>query len=91
MDQSVEASIDLGNSIYEASQELGRNITLIDSTDLSHFKSQEITLEHDNLFLNEVKSNNIEGVYQTIKNNQITVWVWSYNDIYAIFQKIRPK
>lgn len=73
MDQSVEASIDLGNSIYEASQELGRNITLIDSTDLSHFKSQEITLEHDNLFLNEVKSNNIEGVYQTIKNNQISV------------------
>ncbi len=73
MDQSVEASIDLANSIYEASQELGRDITLIDSTDLSHFKSQEITLEHDNLFLNEVKSGNIGDVYQTIRNNQISV------------------
>ena len=73
MDQSIEASIDLANSIYEASQELNRNITLIDSTDLSHFKSQEITLKQDNLLLNEVKSGNIESFYQTVKNNQITI------------------
>ena len=54
MDQSVEASKDLANSIYDASQNLGRKITLIDSTDLSHFKSQEKTIEHDNLVFNEV-------------------------------------
>ena len=54
MDQSVETSKDLANSIYESSQNLGRKITLIDSTDLSHFKSQEKTIEHDNLVFNEV-------------------------------------
>ena len=49
MDQSVETSKDLANSIYESSQNIGRKITLIDSTDLSHFKSQEKTIEHDGL------------------------------------------
>lgn len=73
MDQSVDASIDLANSIYEASQELNRNITVIDSTDLSHFRPQEITLDHDDLFLNEVIGGNIESLYETVKNNQISV------------------
>ncbi|WP_297980983.1 AmmeMemoRadiSam system protein B [uncultured Methanobrevibacter sp.] len=73
MDQSVEASIDLANSIYEAREELGRNITLIDSTDLSHFKSQEKTIEHDNLVFNEVKSGNTEGLYEVVQKEQITM------------------
>lgn len=73
MNQSVEASIDLANSIYESAEELSRNITVIDSTDLSHFCSQEITINHDNLFLNEVVSGNIDSVYETIKNNSISV------------------
>ena len=38
----------------------GRKITLIDSTDLSHFKSQEKTIEHDNLVFNEVFNANTD-------------------------------
>ena len=84
MDQSVETSKDLANSIYESSQNLGRKITLIDSTDLSHFKSQEKTIEHDNLVFNEVFNVNTEGVYQVVKKEQITMdmvqlWqVWNF-------------
>lgn len=73
MDQSPEVAIDLSNSIYESCEELGRNVALIDSTDLSHFRPHEITLNLDNLFLNEVASGNIESVYETIKNNSISV------------------
>ena len=73
MDQSVETSIDLANSIYESSQNIGRKITLIDSTDLSHFKSQEKTIEHDNLVFNEVFNANTEGLYQVVKKEQITI------------------
>ena len=73
MDQSVEASIDLAESIYESCSDLNRKITLIDSTDLSHFKSQEKTIEHDNLVFNEVKNGNTEGLYQVVKNEQITI------------------
>jgi AmmeMemoRadiSam system protein B len=73
MDQSVETSKDLANSIYESSQNMGRKITLIDSTDLSHFKSQEKTIEHDNLVFNEVFNANTEGLYQVVKNEQISI------------------
>ena len=73
MDQSVETSKDLANSIYESSQNIGRKITLIDSTDLSHFKSQEKTIEHDNLVFNEVFNANTEGLYQVVKKEQITI------------------
>ncbi|AMK15041.1 hypothetical protein SAMN02910297_00799 [Methanobrevibacter olleyae] len=73
MDQSIEASADLANSIYESSQDLGRKITLIDSTDLSHFKSQEKTVEHDGLVFNEVKSGNTKGLYEIVKKEQITM------------------
>lgn len=83
MDQSPEVAIDLSNSIYESCEELGRNVALIDSTDLSHFRPQEITLDFDNLFLNEVASGNIESVYEIIKNNSISVW--SYYGCYGIF------
>ncbi|MBR5503351.1 MAG: AmmeMemoRadiSam system protein B [Methanobrevibacter sp.] len=71
--QSVEASIDLANSIFEARNDLNRNITLIDSTDLSHFKSQEKTIEHDKLVFNEVENGNTEGLYQVVKKEQITI------------------
>ena len=73
MDQSVETSKDLANSIYESSQNIGRKITLIDSTDLSHFKSQEKTIEHDNLVFNEVFNANTGGLYQVVKNEQISI------------------
>ena len=52
---------------------LGRKITLIDSTDLSHFKSQEKTIEHDNLVFNEVFNANTEGLYQVVKKEQISI------------------
>lgn len=73
MDQSPQASIDLANSIFEAANDLNRKITLIDSTDLSHFKSQEKTIEHDNLVFNEVINGNTEGLYQVVKKEQITM------------------
>ena len=73
MDQSVEASVDLADSIYEAAANLNRKITLIDSTDLSHFKSQEKTIEHDNLVFNEVKNGNTEGLFNVVKKEQITM------------------
>ena len=73
MDQSVEASVDLVDSIYEAANNLNRKITLIDSTDLSHFKSQEKTIEHDKLVFNEVKNGNTEGLFNVVKKEQITM------------------
>jgi len=73
MDQSPQAAYDLANSIYEAKEDLGRNIVIIDSTDLSHFKSQEITTEHDKLVFNEICSGNTEGLFEVVKNHQITM------------------
>lgn len=51
MDQSVETSKDLANSIYESSQNLGRKITLIDSTDLSHLSLRKRPLNMTTLCL----------------------------------------
>ena len=73
MDQSPAASRDLAEAIYEASIELGRNIVIIDSTALSHFKSQELTEEHDKMVFNEIQNGNTDGLYETVKRNNITM------------------
>ena len=73
MDQSPAASRDLAEAIYEASIELGRKIVIIDSTDLSHFKSQELTEEHDKMVFNEIQNGNTDGLYETVKRNNITM------------------
>lgn len=73
MDQSPTASRDLAEAIYEASMELGRKIVIIDSTDLSHFKSQELTEEHDRLVFNEIRKGDTDGLYETVTMNNITM------------------
>lgn len=73
MNQSPEAAFDLANAIFLAREKLGRNITVIDSTDLSHFKSQDLTIKLDKLVLNDISNCNSERLYETVKNNQITM------------------
>ena len=73
MDQSPQASKDLAQAIYDASSQLDRKIVIIDSTDLSHFKSQELTEEHDRLVFNEIEKGNTEGLYETVSRNNITM------------------
>lgn len=71
--QNYEISKQLANSIYEANQDLKKNILLIASSDFSHYVSPEEGARKDMLVLNEILDFNAEKVYEVVRKNHISV------------------
>lgn len=71
--QNYEISKLLANSIYEANQDLKKDILLIASSDFSHYVSPEEGARKDMLVLNEILDFNAEKVYEVVLKNHISV------------------
>jgi len=63
----------LAEKIYKAKELTNRKIALIASTDFSHYEKPEMAFYNDNLVINRILDNSIRGLYDTIRENKISV------------------
>jgi hypothetical protein len=71
--QSPENAKILAKSIFNANNELGKNILIIASSDFSHFVSPKTGIELDHLVLDKILKLNTQGVYEEILKHNISV------------------
>jgi AmmeMemoRadiSam system protein B len=63
----------LAEKLYKANEVKKKKITLIASTDFSHYEKPELAFYNDNLVINRILENSIRGLYDTIRENKISV------------------
>lgn len=63
----------LAEKIYKANEVKKKKIALIASTDFSHYEKPETAFYNDNLVINRILDNSIRGLYDTIRENKISV------------------
>ena len=71
--QTYKNAKKLAESIFNASQQLDRNILVIASSDFSHYVQPEVGFYNDNLVINRIMNFNIHGLYDTVVENNISV------------------
>jgi len=71
--QDPENAKNLAKSIFDANNELGKNILIIASSDFSHFVSPKTGNELDQLVLDQIFQLNTQGVYEEILKHNISV------------------
>ena len=72
LDQSYESAKKLGEKIYNAVKLSGKQVVIIASSDFSHFVPAEEGFRADQLILDEIETGNPEGVYQKVRDHQIS-------------------
>lgn len=72
-DQTVDNAKLLAKKILEVKQKLNRKICVIASSDFSHFLSPDKGKQLDQLVLDQIQKKDIEGLYYTVKKNNISV------------------
>ncbi|MGC8848880.1 MAG: AmmeMemoRadiSam system protein B [Candidatus Bathyarchaeia archaeon] len=85
MMQDMETSVEVGSAIFEASKD--RNITVIASSDMTHYEPQRIAERKDKKALDMIESMNIEGLYQAIEGENISMC--GYGPVAALMQYAR--
>ncbi|MGC8961182.1 MAG: AmmeMemoRadiSam system protein B [Candidatus Bathyarchaeia archaeon] len=85
MMQDMETSVEVGSAIFEASKD--RNITVIASSDMTHYEPQRIAERKDKKALDMIESMNIEGLYQAIEGENISMC--GYGAVAALMQYAR--
>ena len=63
----------LAERLYKANEVKKKKIALIASTDFSHYEKPELAFYNDNLVINRILENSIRGLYDTIRENKISV------------------
>ncbi|OQY00220.1 MAG: AmmeMemoRadiSam system protein B [Bacteroidetes bacterium 4572_117] len=63
----------LANKINEVKQVLNREICIIASSDFSHFLSPDKGMQLDQLVLDQIENKDIQGVYNVVSENKISV------------------
>ncbi|MGN1362465.1 MAG: MEMO1 family protein [Methanobrevibacter sp.] len=71
--QNLQTSIDIANAIKLTSQEVSNSFSLISSTDLSHFLSQDATIKRDNIVLNDISKMNYEKLIDDVYEYDISM------------------
>lgn len=64
---------DLVNSIINTKNELKTNISILASTDLSHFNNEETANKLDNILLNHIKNMDSDKLLDSVKKDNITM------------------
>ncbi len=62
-----------GESIAEVIKESGKDVTIVASTDMSHYVSDSEAKKKDSLAINEILSLNPEGLYNIVKKENISM------------------
>ncbi len=71
--QSYRRSRELAEKIFKANQVTKRKLSIIASTDFSHYERPEVAYYNDSLVLNRIVNNSIRGLYDTIQENDISI------------------
>ncbi len=71
--QDEETSLEMGQSIATAAQELKRNIVIIASTDFTHYQPQEIASRNDHLLLEAIARLDESQMYTLIRQHNISM------------------
>jgi len=73
MYQAPETSKDLAKAITEAVRKLGRDVTIIASSDMSHYEPHEIAVRKDREALEKITSIDPEGLYKIVIEKDISM------------------
>jgi len=71
MMQDMETSVEVGSAIFEASKE--RDITVIASSDMTHYEPQRSAERKDKIALDKIGSLDVEGLYRAIEAENISM------------------
>jgi len=72
LDQGLKTCLEVGRCLAEALRDY-ESFLLVASTDLTHYEPDEIAKEKDSLALEKVRELDIEGLYQVIRENDISM------------------
>ncbi len=72
-DQSPEAARDLAYAIKGAAERLGRDVTLISTSDLTHYEPHETAVEKDRSVLEAMKTMDPEAVARAVAENDVSM------------------
>ncbi len=71
--QTPKVSEDLAKSILEAVNELGRDVTVIATSDMSHYEPHEIAVRKDRMALEKIMRLDAEGLYNVALDRNISM------------------
>ena len=72
-DQSSRSARDLGEAVYRAVRELGRDIVYIASSDFTHYEPHEVAVKKDKLAIDRILGLDPEGLEKVVKEHDITM------------------
>lgn len=72
-DQSSRSARDLGEAVYKAVRELGRDIVYIASSDFTHYEPHEVAVKKDKLAIDRILGLDPEGLEKVVKEHDITM------------------
>lgn len=73
MRASLEVCSKIGDSIAEAIREIGYDVVIVASTDMSHYEPDHLARKLDKLALNEILNLNPEGLYEVVHKEVISM------------------
>ena len=71
--QNPETSKDIAQSIIKTYNQLDTSISVIASTDLSHFNNQDIAISEDNIIIDDIKNMDEVNLFRDVLYNHITM------------------
>ena len=71
--QNINTSYDIANAIKLTKEQCSSSISLISSTDLTHFCPQDVTLMKDEIVLNDISEMNNEKLLSDVDKHNITI------------------
>ncbi|HMK54658.1 MAG TPA: AmmeMemoRadiSam system protein B [Methanobacteriaceae archaeon] len=73
MMQDLETATEVGKAIYEASKTLNRDVVVVASTDLTHYKSQEVASQEDKAVLDALKKMDQKVVLEVVEEYNVNM------------------
>lgn len=70
---SYEECISLGEALARSIRDLGKEVMLVASTDMTHYESDEIAREKDRLAIDAILKLDPSGLYKTVRENDISM------------------
>jgi len=70
---SLPECLDLGDALVSAIREYGKKVTIVASTDMTHYEPDGVARERDRLAIDKILSLDPEGLYTTVEEKGISM------------------
>lgn len=85
--QDMETSEDIANGIVDTANKLGTSVSIIGSTDLTHYTPQNIAYKQDKIILDKIANMDEEGILKEI--NELNISMCGYGPTIASIKSTR--